>query len=123
MKSGPAAWYAIQDAISSKIKTGKTPHILDVITIVPIGRVKTTPKFGINLDEEDFATAIINRRIAIEALIELLPEGPERDALEAEQLARKSSRAPPPLASMPKSMSMRGPATILAIPMKSCWKL
>ena len=89
VKSGPAAWYAIQDAISSKIKTGKTPHILDVITIVPIGRVKTTPKFGINLDEEDFATAIINRRIAIEALIELLPEGPERDALEAEQLALK----------------------------------
>jgi hypothetical protein len=89
VKSGPPAWYAIQDAIASKIKTGRTPHILDAITIVPIGRVKTTPKFGINLDEEDFATAIINRRIAIEARMEELPEDPERDALDAEQLGLK----------------------------------
>jgi transcriptional regulator with XRE-family HTH domain len=88
-KSGAAAWYAIPDAISSKIKTGRTPHILDAITIVPIGRVKTTPKFSINLDEEDFATAIINRRIAIEARMEELLGEPERDAHDAEQLGLK----------------------------------
>jgi transcriptional regulator with XRE-family HTH domain len=86
---GLLVWWTILDAVSAKLKTGKTPEIFDAITIVPIRRVKTTPKSGINLETEEFATAIINRRIAIEQEMADLPEGPDRDVRDAHQLGLK----------------------------------
>ena len=88
-KRGQPCWWTLPDAISSKLKTGKTPEILDAVTIVPIGRVKTIPKSGIDLETEEFSTAIINRRIAIEQEMAALPEGSGRDALDAQQLGLK----------------------------------
>jgi hypothetical protein len=67
---GPPAWWAMADALASKITSRQTPRIIDAITVYPIGQVETNEidlfaeKFS--LKNGDFFTQIINRRTAIQ---------------------------------------------------------
>ena len=69
VESGPPIWYAISDAIASKILTGKTPEIDNAVTIEPMGQVKTLPfrlfgdeRYDIDLDRDDLFTRLIDLR-------------------------------------------------------------
>jgi hypothetical protein len=68
--SGPSVWWTMADALTSKLLSNQTPHVIDAITVYPIGQVETkeVDLFGekFSLKDGDFFTQIINRRTAIQ---------------------------------------------------------
>lgn len=83
-------WYAIADIVVSRLLTGKTPEIIDVMTIQPKGRIQTTPiklfgrdEYVIDLNNNDLFTSVINLRTEVKRKAESYEKGdPEREYLE-----------------------------------------
>lgn len=67
-------WYTIADIVASKLITGKTPHIIDVMVLTPHGRVATIPfslfgddNYKIDLNADDLFASVIDLRSKVRA--------------------------------------------------------
>lgn len=72
LSSSIPTWYTIADVVASKLLTGKTPRIVDVMQLIPHGRVETKPialfsdeNYRIDLNESDFFTSVIDLRTKV----------------------------------------------------------
>jgi len=88
-KDGTALWYTMPDLIASKIRTGKTPKILEAITFVPVGaqsglREITLPNGMILAKKQDLIKKIIEERFRIKNKLDKL-EGNEKKQAELVQ--------------------------------------
>lgn len=90
-------WYALADVIASWLLTGKAPHIVDAIELVPHGRVVTThwrlfgdERYSIDLATDDLFTRVIELRSEVKATMKTLdPHNEEFQHLDGLQLALK----------------------------------
>ena len=70
--TGPENWYALCDAVASKLLTGVAPKLVDAICMYPTGRVPTQKlalfgdaTYSIDLTKQDFFTEVINLRTSV----------------------------------------------------------
>lgn len=97
ISSNIPTWYTIADAVASKLITGKTPHIVDVMVLIPHGCVKTTPyalfgddNYKIDLNTDDLFTSVINLRSKVRNdAKKAIPDSDEYSFLDGLQMALK----------------------------------
>jgi hypothetical protein len=65
-------WYTFADVIASKLLTGKTPHIVDSIELIPVGQYPTNKKilfnnpiYSIDLTTDELFTKVIDLRTEV----------------------------------------------------------
>jgi len=97
--NGPASWYAVSDAIASKLLTGKAPTLIDAVCMYPSGQVDTQrlnlfgdEKYSIDLSQQDFFTEVINLRTSVKADLDVAKAAGDVDQatyLDSLQLALK----------------------------------
>ena len=90
-------WYTIADIVVSRLLTGKTPEIIEVMTIQPKGRIATTPiklfgrdEYTIDLNKNDLFTSVIDLRTEVRQKAKEYEKGhKEREYLENRQNGSK----------------------------------
>jgi len=72
---GPAQWYTMADACSSKLMTGKAPQVIKVLRFIAEGvqggiepvAIAGNPDYTVNAAEEDFIRRLVELRIDVRA--------------------------------------------------------
>jgi hypothetical protein len=93
---GPATWYTIADAVASKLLTGRTPEIIDVIMLHSKGQIDTIPfnlfgrpEYRVDLAKDDLFTRIIDIRTEIKAAASNAPDAQTKARFKAMEQAVK----------------------------------
>lgn len=97
VSSNLATWYTLADVVASKLLTGKVPHIVEAITLNPLGRVQTKPfklfgndEYIIDLNKDDLFTSVIDLRSKVKKDSKQYPKnGEEYTYYDGLQLALK----------------------------------
>jgi hypothetical protein len=97
LRSERGLWFTLADCIASKLLTGRSPEVIDAIVFeagpvqdgLPSVDISGNATYRVDPAEEDFFKRLIELRQMVKGARDALPDGEEKDHLDAEQNALK----------------------------------